>query len=107
MRSERDTSYVAPRTSAEERLAGIWGEVLNLNQVGVHENFFTHLGGHSLLATQLVSRIRDAFQVELPLRRLFEEPTIAELALAIEELLIEDIEGLTEEDAKRLVDRGR
>jgi amino acid adenylation domain-containing protein len=107
MRSELDTSYVAPRTSAEERLAGIWGEVLNLNQVGVHENFFTHLGGHSLLATQLVSRIRDAFQVELPLRRLFEEPTIAELALAIEELLIEDIEGLTEEDAKRLVDGGR
>jgi amino acid adenylation domain-containing protein len=76
-------SYEAPRTAAEQRLAELWGEVLGRQRIGVHDNFF-ELGGHSLLATRLVSRIRDAFQTELPLRRLFEQPTVAGLAAELE-----------------------
>ena len=65
-------------------LTGIWAEVLKLERVGVHDNFFD-LGGHSLLATQVTSRILNAFQLEIPLRSLFEKPTIAGLAAVIEE----------------------
>ena len=72
-----------PRTSVEAELAQIWAEILGLEQVGISDNFF-ELGGHSLLATQLVSRIRDRTQVKVPLRRIFETPTIAELAQYIE-----------------------
>jgi acyl carrier protein len=67
-------------------IAGIWAEVLKLDTVGVHDNFFD-LGGHSLLATQAISRICQAFKVDIPLRALFERPTIVELAKHIEEAL--------------------
>jgi len=72
-----------PRSAIEEVLVGIWREVLGLKRVGIHDNFF-ELGGHSLLATQLISRVRDAFQVELPLRSLFEQATVAGLSKEVE-----------------------
>ena len=74
--------YVAPRTPTEEVVAGIWAEVLRLERVSTQDNFFD-LGGHSLLATQVVSRVREHFRVELPIRILFEKPTICGLAEAI------------------------
>jgi acyl carrier protein len=71
--------YVAPRTPVEEALATIWAEVLKLDRVGVHDNFFD-LGGHSLLAMRLIARVRDEFGVALPLRAVFERPAIEMLA---------------------------
>lgn len=76
-------SFVAPATAVEKTLADIWSEVLRLELVGKDDNFFD-LGGHSLLATQVVSRVRRTFQVELPLRSLFEAPKLSALALVIE-----------------------
>lgn len=75
--------YVSPRTPLETQLAQIWATVLQLDQVGVEDNFF-ELGGHSLLATRLLSQVRTAFQVNVPLRAIFEAPTISELARLIE-----------------------
>jgi acyl carrier protein len=81
-RGEAGGSYVAPRNAVEEVLADIWASVLEVERVGARDNFFD-LGGHSLLGTQVTSRILDAFAVELPLRRLFETPTIEGLAEAL------------------------
>jgi len=83
---EPGDAYVAPRDEVEQRLAALWQEVLRLDRLSVHADFFA-LGGHSLLATQLVSRVRDAFQVELPLRALFDAPTIAGLRAAVDALV--------------------
>jgi len=82
-RPELEKGFVAPRNAAEDLVAGIWAEVLGVERVGIYDNFF-ELGGHSLLATQAVSRMREAFAVEIPLRRLFEVPTVAGLAESIE-----------------------
>ena len=82
-RPESEREYIAPRNPMEEKLAGIMAEVLKVERIGVHDNFF-ELGGHSLLGMQVVARVRKVFQVELPLRRLFEEPTVAGLCLDIE-----------------------
>src|SRR5919202_2851587 len=81
--SELQRSLVATRTPIEEMLASIWADVLLIELVGVHHNLF-ELGGHSLLAIQVISRVRDTFAVELPLRSLFEAPTIAEFASLVE-----------------------
>jgi hypothetical protein len=75
--------YVAPRNSAEKLLAEIWATVLKVGRVGLRDNFF-ELGGHSLLAVQAVSRMREALKKDIPLRTLFEAPTIGELASRIE-----------------------
>ena len=77
------STFIPPRNSTEEQLAMIWSSVLGIEQVGIHHNFF-ELGGHSLLATQVISRIRQVFEMELPLRALFEVPTVAELGERIE-----------------------
>src|ERR1051326_62494 len=82
-RPELEKAYVAPGPAVAEVLAGIWAEVLGVEKIGVDDNFF-ELGGHSLLATQVVSRVREAFRVELPLSELFERATIGELAVVIE-----------------------
>ena len=82
-RPELDEGFVACRTPTEELLGEIWAQVLGVQRIGIHDNFF-QLGGHSLLATQVVSRIREAFKVEMPLRHLFESPTVAGLAEKID-----------------------
>ena len=109
-----ERSYVGPRTAVEKRLVDIWAEVLKLERVGIDENFF-ELGGHSLLATRVMSRVRDAFQLEIPLRTLFENPTLAGLAVQIaqpqpqnggaEDMaeLLGDVESLSDEQANRLL----
>jgi acyl carrier protein len=84
--------YVAPRTPEEEQLAQIWSEVLGVTQVSMTDNFF-EIGGHSLLATQVVSRVREAFETELPLTKLFENPTVETLAAALAEHLAGPGEG--------------
>lgn len=78
-------NYIPPRTPVEQVLVKIFAEVLGLKRVGIYDNFF-QLGGHSLLATQLVSRVRDALSVELPLRSVFEASTIAQLSKVVESL---------------------
>jgi len=91
-----ENAYAEPRTPVEERLVEIWEEVLGLERVGVHDDFF-ELGGHSLLATRVVSRLNRHFGVELPLRVLFEDPTIEGLALAVTQMQAEaeiDIEQM-------------
>ena len=87
-----ELSYVAPRTLVEEVLVKIFAEVLGLKHVGIHDNFF-ELGGHSLLATQLVSRVRDSFGLELPLRSVFEASTIAELSKVVESFKLIDAQN--------------
>ncbi|HKR15496.1 MAG TPA: amino acid adenylation domain-containing protein [Pyrinomonadaceae bacterium] len=78
-----ETEYVAPRGAVEELVAGLWREVLGVARVGATDDFF-ELGGHSLLATQVLARVRDTFQVEVPLRHLFEQPRLAEFAALVE-----------------------
>jgi amino acid adenylation domain-containing protein len=94
---EQDGPFTAPRTPVEKLLADIWTEVLKIERVGVHDNFFD-LGGHSLLITQVASRIQQAFHVQLPLRVLFDAPTIPRLTAAIATAQI------TKEDAEKAAD---
>ncbi|KAA3617202.1 MAG: amino acid adenylation domain-containing protein [Calditrichaeota bacterium] len=83
-REELQQEFIAPSSAGEEKLAAIWQSILHVDKIGIHDNFFD-LGGHSLLATQVMSRVRDEFGVELPLRILFEAPTISSFLLQIEQ----------------------
>jgi phthiocerol/phenolphthiocerol synthesis type-I polyketide synthase E len=95
-------AYAAPQTELEERIAAVWQELLGLERIGVHDDFFA-LGGHSLLATQIVSRLRDIFELELPLAVIFEAPTIARMAVVVEDAFFAEIDALTDDEAAALV----
>jgi amino acid adenylation domain-containing protein len=106
--------YVPPQTVQEERLVGIWENILNVSPIGIHDNFFD-LGGHSLAATRVLTQIINKYQLEIPLRSLFEAPTIAQMAVVIEEhhakkleqndlaRILTELEALSEEDAQRVI----
>jgi acyl carrier protein len=81
----RSVDYVAPDNPTQKAIATIFGQALKLEKVGIYDNFF-EIGGNSLQATQVMSRLRESFSLELPLRRLFERPTVADLALAVIEI---------------------
>ena len=98
-----ETAYHPPTNEAEELLTEMWCELLGIEQIGIHDDFF-RLGGHSLLGLQLVSRIRETFQLELPLRAIFEAPTVARLAEAIDEAILLELEELSDEEALGLVE---
>ena len=76
--------YVAPRNETEEKLCAIWQQVLSVEEVSIHDDFFT-LGGHSLLATRLISLVREKLALEVPVRALFEQPTVAEFSRVFDE----------------------
>lgn len=99
-----EKSFALPHTEIEQILSEMWAQVLGLDKVGIHDDFF-ELGGHSLLATQLVTRLRETFDVDLPLQALFGGSTVAQLAVIIEGLLLKEIEQLSEEEAEDLVAR--
>jgi amino acid adenylation domain-containing protein len=113
-RAAVDAEFCGPRTPAEEMLASIWSEVFRLSKVGIHDSFF-ELGGESILAIKLISRLNKDFDIELPVRALFEQPTIAELATLIvqhqaeradeEELLklLEELDVVSEDEARSLL----
>jgi amino acid adenylation domain-containing protein len=91
VRSGSEIDYIAPRTPTEEVITVIWSELLGVKKIGVNDNFF-HLGGHSLLATQLLSRVRQVFFVDVPLRSLFETPTVASLSLRVTQAQVEEVD---------------
>jgi acyl carrier protein len=113
-RPELEIAFVAPRTPAEEVVASIWAEVLEMERVGVYDNFFD-LGGHSLRAVWVISQLRDVFQVEVPLRSLFERPTIDSLVTEIAQIrgeraiveeiaqIFKEVEQLSEENTKNIL----
>ncbi len=92
---ELDECYVVPTTPQEELMALLWAKILGLSKVGATDNFF-EMGGHSLMATRLMTHIRDSFEVDIPLRRLFEKPTVKALTEAIEQ----DYQGKEEQETE-------
>jgi amino acid adenylation domain-containing protein len=101
-RPRLEREYLPPATEVEEALAAIWAEVLGIERVGVQDNFF-ELGGHSLLATQVVARVRERLQVDLPLLHLFQMPTVEQLAVVVEERILDRLEALGEEEVQALL----
>ncbi|HXQ73774.1 MAG TPA: amino acid adenylation domain-containing protein [Pyrinomonadaceae bacterium] len=104
-RPELRREFVAPENPTQARLVELYMNVLALDKVGIHDDFF-ELGGDSILATRLVSRLRRVFEVEMPLRELFWQPTVFELAAVIERFVIEQLESLSEEEAEQLLQKG-
>ena len=114
-RPELDVAYAAPQSDVEKHLAKIWAEVLSIEQVGIHDNFFD-LGGHSLAVSRVISRAIQTFRLELPVNALFDAPTVARMALIVEqnrakpandaelERMLREVETMTEEEAQRSVD---
>ncbi|HEX6041746.1 polyketide synthase [Longimicrobium sp.] len=100
-RPELATEYLAPTTDIEEVVAQMWEELLGISPIGIHDDFFA-LGGHSLLATQIISRCRESFGLELPLKAIFEAPTIARFAALVEDAIVAEIDTLTDEQAMEL-----
>ena len=109
-----DTAFLLPRTPIEETMVGLWREVLNLSAVGIHDNFFD-LGGHSLAATRLISRVIQEFYLELPIKALFESPTVAAMSAVIMqhqenqagrddlERILSEVEAISDEEAERVL----
>ncbi|GAA3457939.1 non-ribosomal peptide synthetase [Dactylosporangium matsuzakiense] len=96
------TAYVPPRDAAEELVAGVWCEVLGVDRVGVHDDFFA-IGGHSLLAMKVVGRLRAATGTAVPLRTMFSHPDLAGLAAAVEELIVADLDALSDDEVAALL----
>lgn len=106
VRRDAADSYVAPSNAQEVTICEIWAEVLGLADIGIDDNFF-ELGGHSLLATQIVSRLRQAFEVALPLRVIFDHPTVRQLAHSVEEAIFADVAALSTEDLHAILGADR
>ena len=102
LRDEPYASDASARTPIEAAVAGILATLLDLPDVGRHDNFFL-LGGHSLLGAQLIARVYDQFGVDLPLRRVFEAPTVAALAAEIERLIVRSVEAMSDDDVQQLL----
>jgi amino acid adenylation domain-containing protein len=95
-------AYAAPATPAQQQIAGVWARVLNLERVGIHDDFF-EVGGHSLLATRVHTRIEELFAIELPLRRLFDATTVAALAAVVEAEVEARIAMLSDDEVEALL----
>ncbi len=98
----REETFLGPRTPTEQRVAAIVAGLLGLERVGVKDNFF-YLGGNSLFGTQVIARLRDAFNVDISLLKLFDHPTVADLAAEVERLLVAKLDAMSEEEAQRLL----
>ncbi|HTW57396.1 MAG TPA: amino acid adenylation domain-containing protein [Terriglobales bacterium] len=98
----REEIFLGPRTPTEQRVAAIVARLLGLERVGVNDNFF-YLGGNSLFGTQVIARVRDAFDVEISLLKLFDHPTVADLAAEIERRIVARLDAMSEEEAQRLL----
>lgn len=99
----REESFLGPRSPTEERVAAIVARLLGLERVGINDNFF-YLGGNSLFGTQVIARLRDAFNVEISLLKLFDHPTVADLSTEVERLIVARLDAMTDEEAQRLLD---
>lgn len=100
-----DSSFEVPQSPVEERVGEIVANLLGVSHVGRQDNFF-NLGGHSLMGAQIIAKVRDVFGVELSLRSLFDEPSVAGISLAIEELIHAKLAAMSEEEVERLLASG-
>ncbi|HEU4594350.1 MAG TPA: phosphopantetheine-binding protein, partial [Pyrinomonadaceae bacterium] len=101
-----DEGFFEPQTPTEQALEKIWAEVLGRERISVRGNFF-ELGGHSLLATQVCSRVQRAFGARVPVRKLFESPTVEEFARVVSEVVLAEVEAMSQDEAEGLIAGGR